>query len=83
MSKVINACHERDLAHIVRTKDGKYYYVDSADTFDAGYETMVFPADEKGEVTDWGDLYCERYSSYADMKERHNYIIEHLEEVLK
>jgi len=27
------------------------------------FETMVFPCDEKGNVTDWGDVDSERYST--------------------
>lgn len=37
-----------------------YYLVDKADTFDAGWETMVFCCDEEGEVTDWQELYADR-----------------------
>lgn len=31
--------------------NGSHYYVDSRYTFDAGYETMVFPCNENGNVT--------------------------------
>lgn len=82
MSKVVKVCENRDLGHIVRSDDGNYYYVDSNDTIDCGYETMVFEADEDGEVVSWSHLYCKRYSSYEDMEHSHNYIVNHLEEVL-
>ncbi len=35
------------VAHVVRTNDGKCYYVDTSDTFDIGPETMVFRFNEK------------------------------------
>lgn len=37
---------------------GNYYVVSRADTFDRGDETMIFPADEEGEVINWHDLYA-------------------------
>lgn len=37
-----------------------YYLVDKADTFDVGWETMVFCCNEEGEVTDWQELYTDR-----------------------
>jgi hypothetical protein len=41
MSELIRRMEDRDLCHIVRVKD-KFYLVDSAETIDLGYETMVF-----------------------------------------
>lgn len=85
MSKVVRAVSDRDMAHVVEMEN-EYYYVDSANTFDVGFETMVF----KMEITpmgdeeiDWTDLYCEHYSSYKAMEIEHNYIINHLEEFIK
>lgn len=82
MSEVIKTVEDRELAHIVKTNDNKFYYVDSAYTFDCGYETMAFTANESGEVTCWNDLYCEHYGTHKAMETRHNHIITHLEEVL-
>ena len=83
MSKVIRDEAGRDLGQIVQTNDGKYYYVDSADTWDRGYETMVFSYDfEKGEVDCWTDLYCVNYNNFGNMVKLHTYICEHLEEFL-
>lgn len=84
MSKVIEKLSDRDMAHIVKANNN-YFYVDSADTFDHGFETMVFkaePRDNGRYAVDWADLYCEYYNSYAEMEVRHKYIIEHLEEIL-
>jgi len=42
-------------------KNGEYFYADRSFTFDAGMETMIFPYDKEiEEVSDWGDLYCDR-----------------------
>ena len=82
MSRVVKTVSDRDMAHIVEMEN-EYYYVDSTDTFDMGFETMVF----KMEITpmgdeeiNWSELYCECYSSYEVMEAKHNYIINHLEE---
>lgn len=86
MSKVIEKLSDRDMGHIVKVDDA-YFYVDSADTFDHGFETMVFEVDhydkkEKEYDIDWSGIYCEHYNSYVGMETRHKYIIEHLEEIL-
>lgn len=86
MSKVIEKLSDRDMGHIVKANNN-YFYVDSADTFDHGLETMVFAVNDYDENigkyrVDWSDLYCEYYNSYAEMEVRHKYIIEHLEEIL-
>lgn len=82
MSKVVKRVEDRDMAHVVEAEN-EHYYVDSADTFDCGFETMVFSMETESngeEEIDWSGLYCENHSSYCDMENRHKYIIEHLEE---
>lgn len=37
-------------------KGGQYFVVSSADALFSGPETLVFPADESGKVTDWGEV---------------------------
>lgn len=93
MSKVISQVEYGDLAHIVEL-GGDLYYIDSANTFDHGYETMVFAAGKYRDDVDYSDyepgdldinwmyLYCERYSSEEAMEIKHKYIINHLEEFL-
>ena len=49
--------------------------VDSIYTLDAGFETMVFPCDAKGKVTDWGELQVKRYDTYEQMKQGHEGIV--------
>lgn len=83
MSKIIKEVEGRDLGHIVQTDDGVQYYVDSADTYDAGYETMVFLYDEEDDdVFDWGELFVERYRKYERMEKRHMEICKNLERFL-
>ena len=72
MSRIIKATGYRNLSHVVRTKNGKYYMIDSNDTPDAGFETMGFLWDfKKGRVLYWGELYAERYDSEDEMNLRH------------
>ena len=72
---------EDALSDIVKF-NGNYYYVDSCYTLDHGYETMVFACDSNGNVTDWSDLYCERYDTRAEMKLGHVETITNLSELL-
>ena len=58
--------------------NGNHYLVDSRYTFDAGYETMVFPCNKNGNVTSWGDLYVEHYITQEQMNARHKEIVENL-----
>lgn len=37
----------------------------------APYETMIFPCDEHGEVTDWSGEYCKRYETEIKAREGH------------
>lgn len=69
------------MSHVVETKDGKLYLVDSNDTFDCGYETMVFEW-EDDEVSSWLEEYRENYSSETAMRKKHYEICKHLETLL-
>lgn len=82
MSKVASIVANRELGDIVQMEDGTLFYVDSAEAFDAGFETMVFPCDEDGQVTSWRERYVEHYKSEKEMEQRHIYICRNLEEVL-
>lgn len=82
MSKVIKSINNSDFSHIVQTKDGKYYYVDSRFTFDDGLETMVFGCDEDGDVTSWRDLYVRHHRTGDDMRRFHENLIVTLENYL-
>jgi len=52
-------------------RDGKHYFVSTNDTFDHGFETMIFRCDADGKVTDWGDLFSERYGTIEEATEGH------------
>jgi hypothetical protein len=44
-----------DAACLVR-RGAEYFVVSSADAMFTGPETLVFPADADGKVTDWGEV---------------------------
>lgn len=52
-------------------RDGKHYMVSTVDTWDAGWETMVFPCTPDGDVTDYGELACQRYYGEEDATNGH------------
>ena len=64
-------------------ENGKWYYVSKNFTFDNGLETMVFPANEENEVTDWFELYQELHDNIYGAVKRHKYIKTHIEECIK
>lgn len=59
------------LSTIVRTKGGQYVWVDTCFTLDHEFETMVFPCDERGNVTDWRDLDMHLYPNAESAKMGH------------
>lgn len=59
---------------VVKTRGGQYVWVDTCYTLDAGWETMVFPCDERGNVTDWGDLDCSRYYTASSAMAGHEIV---------
>ena len=50
--------------------------VDSADTFDVGYETMVFKCDKTGHIEEYLELDRAIYTSVEDMERGHQEMIE-------
>lgn len=60
----------------VKNEKGETFYIDTCYTFDKGLETMVFPCDEKGNVTDWGDLDAYWYESEEEAEEGHFEMVE-------
>lgn len=77
MSKIVKETGYRELSHIVQTKDGKRYLVDSNNTFDVGYETMVFLCGK------WNELFVKRYQSEKAMRKMHYKICGSLESLLE
>jgi len=52
-------------------RNGKDYFVSTNDTYDHGFETMIFPCDANGKITDWGELYAKVYDSIEEATEGH------------
>lgn len=52
-----------------------YVWVSTCLTPDHGWETMVFPCDATGEVSDWLELDAERYSGRGEAEEGHGEVI--------
>ena len=55
---------------------GRYVVIDSRQTFDAGYETMVFESSADGEVLDWGELDVNNYDNWEEMEIGHKSMCE-------
>lgn len=55
---------------------GRFVVVDSRETMDAGYETMVFEAEGNGDVIDYDDLDVARYETWQEMEKGHEKMCE-------
>ena len=69
--------------------NGVWYYVSTLDTFDHGFETMVFEYYDyehkekyKDSGVNWSGLYSEAHDTPEAAAERHKYIVEHLDEFI-
>lgn len=62
-----------DLTNVVKTNrtSSGYAYIDTANTFDKGWETMVFECDRHGYVRTWNDLYVRRYPNKQSARQGH------------
>ncbi len=58
----------------IQTANGQYVAVDTANTFDAGWETMVFRSNGK-EIVSFKDLDCMRYDSRQEAMKGHSDMI--------
>lgn len=84
MSKVIKETGWREFSTVVETNDGEQYLVSSTDTFDAGYETMVFGWDKKHDnVENFHELVCVHYTTPDEMEQTHEIICKNLERVIE
>ena len=61
---------QRGFRDTIKTSKG-YVLIDSRNTFDHGFETMVFRCDQNGNVSNWLDIDVDRYFSYEEMLEGH------------
>lgn len=48
-----------------------FVYVSTVDTFDVGWETMVFECDENGNVISWTELDVSNYDDGDDARSGH------------
>lgn len=64
----------RDIVSVGST--GRFVVVDSRETMDTGYETMVFEAEGNGDVIDYSDLDVRRYETWQEMETGHKEIVE-------
>lgn len=62
--------------------NGQEYYVSTKNTFDVGFETMVFKSKDKY-VVDWIEEYYKHYASEGEAIKGHNYIVDNLEKCLE
>jgi hypothetical protein len=80
MSRVVEETRrENGFRTIVEGHDGKGYCVDTALTYDCGWETMVFPYSLRGHrVTRYDDLICRHYKTAREAIEGHGRVVEDL-----
>lgn len=64
------------LSDTFMSASGNFYYVDSNNTWDHGYETMVFACDSEGNVTSWAELDVMLYDSLEEMQAGHKAMVE-------
>lgn len=64
------------MSDTIQAPDGKYYWIDTNDTPDHGWETMVFAAKANGDVTDWGEKDADWYDDFEEAEAGHKAIVE-------
>ena len=69
------------LKSYVTLKDQEYY-VSTKNTFDVGFETMVFKSKDNY-VTSWTEEFYKHYTTKEDAIKGHNYIVNNLEKCLE
>lgn len=69
MAKKIRDGLLRGNAREYQLSTGDFIIVSRVDTHDHGDEVMVFPSNGRGEVADWGELYCARAERGDDMSD--------------
>ena len=70
------------MTDVVEAKSGNTYYVDTANTVDAGPETMVFLYDPTVQkVKSWHDLYARWYFNMEDAYKGHKEIVASIDEL--
>jgi hypothetical protein len=66
--------HLKNILQINKVASG-HVFVSTNNTFDNGWETMVFECDDKGKPTNWTELDCDRYSDESEARNGHKLIV--------
>lgn len=56
-------------------RNGQHYWVSTNLTWDAGWETMIFPCNAAGEVSDWMERFSDHYDSMAEAHTAHDTVV--------
>ena len=64
--------------------EGRHYWVSTlrAPSSNDYFDTLVFPCDDKGQVTDYAYVYEERYSTLEEAKAGHERVVRELGELV-
>lgn len=65
---------ETQIKTLIKRKSG-FHVVSSVYTMDSGFETMIFPADENGEIISFHEEYCRHFEHYEEMRKNHEYLV--------
>ena len=61
------------------TYGGKHYLVSTVELIGGfhglEYETMAFACDAEGEVTNWFEMYCDKYDSEEEARKGHDFAL--------
>ena len=71
----------KHLKSYVTLKDQEYY-ISTKNTFDVGFETMVFKSKDNY-VTSWIEEFYKHYTTKEDAIKGHDYVVNNLEKCLK
>lgn len=62
-------------------KSDKQFIVSTVNSFERGWETIVFEANESGEVLNWGELYQDLYDDKEEAKAGHKKTVDMIAEL--
>ena len=83
MNKILEEERREDeIRTVVMPSNGKVYAVDTADTWDAGPESMVFPYNLRMHSFKSKELYARRYNSMPDAYKGHTEICDNLDKYI-
>jgi len=74
-AEMITAQASNKYSATVQEPNGNYVWIDTRYTADHGWETMVFKCDAEGNVSDWNELDCDRYSNEEEARAGHQQMV--------